>query len=270
MVPTACPVCGSDVRRIEGEAVVRCTGGLVCAAQRKESLKHFAARRAMDIEGLGDKIVEQLVESKLVQSAADLYSLTIEQLVGLERMGEKSARNLVMAIEKSKASTLPRFLFALGIPNVGETTATALAEHFGTLEAIQEGSIEQIMEVPDVGPIVASAVREFLDETRNRRVIGALRAAGVYWPTLDVGHHENRPLGGKSFVITGTLPTLSRIEAIERIQNAGARVTASVTNRTSYLVAGDAPGSKIDAARRLGIQIIDEPELLRILSENNG
>lgn len=265
-VPTVCPVCGSEVRRIEGEAVVRCTGGLVCGAQRKESLKHFASRRAMDIEGLGDKLVEQLVDANLVTSAADLYSLTVEQLAALDRMGEKSAKNLVDAIEGSKRTTLPRFLFALGIPNVGEATALAIAESFGDLTSLEQASLERIMEVPDVGPVVARAVREFFDEERNRAVIERMRTLGVSWPKLDARRLENQPLLGKTFVITGTLRNYSRIDAATAIRNAGGKVTSSVTKKTDFLLAGDEPGSKLDAARELDIEIISEARLDELLA----
>ncbi|HXQ31326.1 MAG TPA: NAD-dependent DNA ligase LigA [Steroidobacteraceae bacterium] len=268
-VPEVCPVCGSDVRRIEGEAILRCTGGLVCAAQRKESLKHFAGRRAMDIEGLGDKVVDQLVEAKLVKTAADLYDLTVEQLSGLDRMGEKSATKLVAAIAGSKSTTLPRFLFALGIPNVGEATALAIAGHFGDANALQDASAEQIMEVADVGPVVAAGVREFFDEPRNRDVIGALIAHGVHWPRTASVKSTRQPLAGKTFVLTGTLPTLSRADAEAIIRNGGGRVTGSVTRRTDFVLAGETPGSKFVKAQALGVVIISENELLRLLREGS-
>jgi DNA ligase (NAD+) len=264
-VPDACPVCGSEVRRIEGEAILHCTGGLVCAAQRKESLKHFAGRRAMDIEGLGDKLVDQLVEAKLVRTAADLYDLTVDQLSGLERMGEKSATKLVAAIDASKDTTLPRFLFALGIPNVGEATALAIAEHFGDAEALQKASTEQIMEVADVGPVVATGVREFFDEPRNRDVIRALIAHGVHWPRAASVRSNRQPLAGKTFVLTGTLPTLSRAEAEALIRTAGGKVTGSVTRKTDFVLAGESPGSKFIKAQALGLAVISENDFLRLL-----
>ena len=267
-VPLTCPVCGSDVRRIEGESVVRCTGGLVCAAQRKQSLRHFAGRRAMDIDGLGDKVVDQLVDGGLVKSAADLYGLTIEQLSGLERMGEKSAKNLVEAIESSKTTTFPRFLFGLGIPNVGEATALAVAEHFGDIGPLQAATVEQIMEVPDVGPVVASAVREFFDEARNGIVVEALRAQGVRWPPLQMNRTVVGPMSGKTFVLTGTLPSLSRESAAIAIREAGGKVTNSVTRKTDFLVAGQDAGSKLEKAVALGITIIDQTELLRLLDRS--
>jgi DNA ligase (NAD+) len=264
-LPAHCPVCGSDVRRVEGEAIARCTGALVCPAQRKESLKHFASRRAMDIEGLGDKVVDQLVDSGLVHDAADLYALTAERLAGLERMGDKSAAKLVASIEGSRDTTLARFLFALGIPNVGEATALALAEHFGDLAKLQAASIDEIMQVPDVGPVVAEGVREFFDESRNRRVLEKLIAHGVRWPDVSVGRTDFQPLVGKTFVLTGTLPTLSRADAESLIRKAGGKVTSSVTKKTSYVVAGDSPGSKLEKATSLGVPVIDEAGFLQLL-----
>jgi DNA ligase (NAD+) len=265
-LPSHCPVCGSDVRRVEGEAVAHCTGGLVCPAQRKESLKHFASRRALDIEGLGDKVIEQLVDAGLVHDAADLYGLTAERLAELERMGEKSAAKLVAAIERSREATLPRFLFALGIPNVGEATALALAEHFGEMEALQSASVEQIMEVPDVGPVVAEGVREFFDEERNRRVIGRLLKLGIRWPAVGSRRAEQQPLLGKTFVLTGTLPKLSRADAEGLIRRSGGKVTGSVTRKTDYVVAGENPGSKLEKAVTLGVSVIDETEFRKMMS----
>jgi len=265
-LPSHCPVCGSDVRRIEGEAVARCTGGLVCAAQRKESLKHFASRRAMDIEGLGDKVVDQLVDAGLVHDASDLYRLSAKQLVELERMGEKSAANLVQAIEKSRETTLPRFLFALGIPNVGEATAIAVAEHFGELEALKAADVEKIMEVPDVGPVVAAAIREFFDEARNRRVIAKLVEHGVHWPATVAIRTEHQRLAGKTFVLTGTLPTLSRADAEAMIRKAGGRITSSVTKKTNFVVAGDNAGSKLSKAIELAVSVISEEELRSLIA----
>jgi len=263
-LPGTCPVCGSEVRRIEGEAVARCTGGLVCPAQRKESIKHFAHRRAMDVEGLGDKVVEQLVDEGLIQSAADLYRLTAEQLSSLERMGPKSAAKLVEAIEKSKVTTLARFLFALGIPNVGEATALALSTHFLTLQAIEAASLDQIMEVPDVGPVVAAAIREFFDEPRNREVVTSLIAAGVTWPAVEVTRSANQPLAGKTFVLTGTLPTLSRADAEAMIRNAGGKVAGSVTKKTDYVLAGESAGSKLAKAIELKVTVLSEADLAAI------
>ena len=265
-LPKECPVCGSDVSRLEGEAVARCTGGLVCAAQRKESLKHFASRRAMDIEGLGDKVVEQLVDANLVESAADLYRLEAGQLAQLERMGEKSAAKLVAAIDKSRDTTFARFLFALGIPNVGEATALALAEHFGDLAALQDASLEQIMAVPDIGPVVAEDIREFFDESRNQKIVGQLLKHGIKWPAPTAGRSEHQPLAGKTFVLTGTLPTLGRADAEALIRKAGGKVTSSVTKKTSYVVAGDSAGSKLERALELSVPVIDEADLRRMTS----
>ncbi len=263
-LPKACPVCGSDVSRIEGEAVARCTGGLVCAAQRKESLKHFASRRAMDVEGLGDKVVEQLVDAQLVESAADLYLLTAAQLSELERMGEKSAAKLVAAIAKSKNTTFARFLFALGIPNVGEATALSLAEHFGELTVLQDASLEQIMAVPDIGPVVAQDIREFFDEPRNKKIVSQFLARGVNWPAPASGRSEHQPLAGKTFVLTGTLPNLGRADAEALIRKAGGKVTSSVTKKTSFVLAGESAGSKLERAQQLNVPIISE-EQLRLL-----
>lgn len=264
-LPSHCPVCGSDVRRVEGEAVARCTGGLVCPAQRKESLKHFASRRAMDIEGLGDKVVDQLVDAGIVDDASDLYGLRVERLAELERMGETSAAKLVASIAASHETTLARFLFALGIPNVGEATALALAEHFGDLDPLQVATVEQIMEVPDVGPIVAEGVREFFDEGRNRKVIKKLIAHGVHWPAVETGRSEHQPLAGKTFVLTGTLPTLSRADAEDLIRKAGGKTTGSVTKKTDFVLAGESPGTKLEKAVALGVSIIDEPAFRRLL-----
>ncbi len=264
-LPTSCPVCGSAVSRIEGEAVARCTGGLVCPAQRKESIKHFASRRAMDVEGLGDKLVEQLVDAGIVASAADLYALTAAQLEGLERMGEKSAAKLIASIAASRETTFARFLFALGIPNVGEATALGIAEHFGTLDSLQSASLEQIMAVPDVGPVVAEDVREFFDSKRNRDVVNLLLAHGVAWPAPTASKSENQPLAGKTLVLTGTLPTLGRADAEALIRKAGGKVASSVSKKTDYLVAGDSAGSKLDKATQLGVAVISEEQLLHLV-----
>jgi DNA ligase (NAD+) len=265
LLPTACPVCGSKVTRSEGEAVARCTGGWLCQAQRKEAIKHFAHRRAMDIEGLGDKVVEQLVDSELVASASALYRLTAEQLSALERLGEKSAANLIAAIDHSRATTLPRFLFSLGIPNVGEATALALAQHFLSLEAIQVASIDAIMEVPDIGPVVAASIRAFFDDRRNQEEVMALMAGGIHWPAIETSRSAHQPLAGKTVVLTGTLPTLSRAEAEALIRQAGGKVTSSVTKKTDYVLAGENAGSKLSRAEELKVLVIDEAALLSIL-----
>jgi DNA ligase (NAD+) len=265
-LPARCPVCQSHVDRTEGEAVARCSGGLVCAAQRLGALRHFAARRALDIDGLGERLVEQLVESKRVTTPADLYTLTQEEIGALERMGPKSAANLVAALERSKQTTLPRFLYALGIRDVGEATALALAEHFGDLEPLQAASVEEIQQVRDVGPVVAAHVREFFDEERNRTVIESLRAAGVRWPALEgAAAVAEGPLTGQVVVITGTLATLSREEARERARAAGATVTDSVSKKTTLLVVGAEAGSKLKKAQDLGVRVTNETGFLQLL-----
>ncbi len=265
-LPLLCPVCGSHVTRAEGEAVARCSGGLVCRAQRREALRHFASRRAMDIEGLGDKLVEQLVDAGRVETPADLYALTADELAGLERMGARSAANLVEALERSKRTTLPRFLFALGIRDVGESTALALANHFGRLEAIANATPEQIEQVREVGPVVAAHVRDFFTEQRNLTVIAALRERGVSWPEgAPVRKPGEGPLTGETLVITGTLASLTRDEARDAARAAGATVTDSVSRKTTLLVAGAEAGSKLRKAQELGVTIIDEDEFRRRL-----
>lgn len=268
-LPEICPVCGSDVVRPEGQAVARCSGGLICPAQRKEQLRHFASRRAMDIEGLGAKVVEQLVdkgvEGQAVRTAADIYALTAEQLSGLERMGEKSAHNLVDAIDKSKNTTLPRFLFALGIPEVGEVTAANLAQHFGDLDTLVTAETDDLESVPDVGPVVAQHVHEFFRQPENCKVVEALQNHGVNWPVED-RKRESRALDGKTFVLTGSLESMTRDEARARIQQAGGKVTGSVSAKTDYLVVGKDPGSKLKKAEQLGVEVLDETGLLEVLS----
>jgi DNA ligase (NAD+) len=266
VLPARCPVCQSHVDRTEGEAVARCSGGLVCAAQRLGALRHFASRRALDIDGLGERLVEQLVESDRVTTPADLYSLTLEELGALERMGPKSAANLVKALEHSKQTTLSRFLYALGIRDVGEATALALAEHFGDLEPLQDATFDEIQQVRDVGPVVAAHVREFFDEARNRKVIEQLRAAGVRWPAMArAAAAAAGPLTGQVVVITGTLATMSREQARERARAAGATVTDSVSKKTTLLVVGVEAGSKLKKAQDLGVRVADETEFLQVL-----
>jgi DNA ligase (NAD+) len=265
-LPKRCPVCGSHVTRTEGEAVARCSGGLVCSAQRREALRHFASRRAMDVEGLGDKLVEQLVDAGRVETPADLYSLTAEELAGLERMGAKSAANLVEALERSKRTTLSRFLFALGIRDVGESTALALATHFGRLEALESATLEEIQQVRDVGPVVAAHVRDFFDEQRNLKVIAELRRRGVTWPEAKPAATRGEgPLSGETVVITGTLATMTRDEARDAARAAGATVTDSVSRKTTLLVVGAEAGSKLRKAQELGVTIVDEDEFRRRL-----
>lgn len=268
-LPQNCPICGSAVEREEGEAVARCTGSLSCAAQLKGALLHFAGRRAMDVDGLGEKIVDQLIEgeSPLVKSPADLYKLTVEQFADLERLGEKSAKNLVDALEKSKKTTLSRFLYALGIRDVGEATAGALANHFGSVEALQDASEAAIQEVQDVGPVVAAHVYTFFQQPHNREVIQALRDRGVHWPAQKARAAPTEgPLTGKTFVLTGTLESMSRDDAGDRIAALGGKVTGSVSKKTRYVVAGAEAGSKLTKAQELGVEILDEAAFLKLLA----
>lgn len=266
-LPKFCPECGSTVARAVDEAIARCTGGLYCPAQRKQALLHFAARRAMDIEGLGDKLVDQMVDAGLLHSPADLYALTLETLAGLERMGEKSAQNLLAAIEKSKQTTLARFIFALGIRNVGEATARDMARHFGQLEALMAADSEALQQVPDVGPIVAASLVAFLGEAHNRKIIERLRAAGVVWAEAEPADTGSRIFAGKTLVLTGTLPTLKRDEAKALIEAAGGKVSGSVSKKTDFVVAGEEAGSKLEKAQELDVPVIDEAELLKLLEK---
>lgn len=266
-MPVHCPVCGSDVVRLEGEADARCTGGLFCAAQRKEAIKHFASRRAMDIEGLGDKLVEQLVDRELVKDVADLYALDHATITGLERMGDKSAENLIAAIQHSKSTTLPRFLYALGIRDVGEATAQTLARHFGTLHALMAADEERLQQVPDIGPVVAGSIHAFFAEQHNGDVIRKLQQAGVHWPEVTVAAPEQLPLAGKTIVLTGTLAGMTRDEAKTRLEALGAKVAGSVSKKTDYVVAGEAAGSKLDKAVELGVPVLDEAGLSKLLGE---
>ncbi|SDH55361.1 NAD-dependent DNA ligase LigA [Propionivibrio dicarboxylicus] len=261
IMPGACPVCGSAVVRGDDEAVARCSAGLYCAAQRKQALIHFASRRAMDIEGLGEKIVEQLVDAGLVHTPADLYRLDLATLAGLDRMGEKSASNLLAAIDKSKQTTLARFIFSLGIRNVGETTAKDLARHFGVLEALLGADEEALLQVNDVGPVVAASLRGFFAEPHNHRIIEDLCSLGIVWPQEEGRAAEPGVLAGKTLVLTGTLPSLTRDEAKALIEAAGGRVSGSVSKKTDYVVAGAEAGSKLDKAQTLGVAVIDEAQL---------
>jgi len=265
-----CPVCGSAIAREEGEANWRCTGGLFCGAQRRHAILHFASRRAMDIEGLGDKLVEQLIDGGLVRTLPGLYALKLEDLAALDRMGEKSARNLLDGLAASRRPTLARFLYALGIRNVGETTAKDLARHFGRLDRIMDASVEQLLEVPDVGPIVAESIRTFFQQAHNREVVQALRdpQGAAIVPQEHEGSADDtpRPLLGKTFVLTGTLPTLSRDEAKDLIEAQGGKVSGSVSKKTHYVVAGEEAGSKLDKARELGIPLLDEAGLQALLA----
>jgi len=265
-MPAHCPVCGSEVERVEGESVARCTGGLYCAAQRKEAVKHFASRRALDIEGLGDKLIEQLIEQDLIQDPADLFALSVETLAGLERMGEKSAHNLVEALDRSRHTTLARFLYAMGIREVGEATAQSLARQFGRLDAIRSAKEELLQETPDVGPVVARHLFTFLRQPHNREVISKLHAAGVSWPESEpVPTAQDLPFAGKTFVLTGTL-TRPRTEVKERLQGLGAKVVGSVSKKTDYVVAGEEAGSKLEKAQALGVDILDEQRLFDLIA----
>lgn len=269
MMPTTCPVCGSPVVRPEDEAIARCSGGWVkCAAQRKGGLLHFVSRRAMDIEGLGDQLVEQLVDKHIITTAADLYKIGFRALAELDRMADKSAQNVLAALEKSKSTTFARFIYALGIRHVGEATAKELARHFGNLDALLQASEEQLLEVADIGPVVAGSIRSFLDDPMNVELIEQLRAAGVTWPE-HVVEHRPKPFAGKTFVLTGTLPTLTRDEAAEKIEAAGGKVAGSVSKKTHYVVAGAEAGSKLAKAEELGVPILDEAALLHLLDSDD-
>jgi DNA ligase (NAD+) len=261
-----CPICGAAIEREEGEVDWRCSGGISCPAQRKQAILHFAGRRAMDIEGLGDKLVEQLVDAGVVHALPDLYRLGVSNLAALDRMADKSAANLVAALEGSKRTTLARFLYALGIRHVGETTAKDLARHFGALDRLLEASEQQLLEVPDVGPIVAHSIRTFFDQPHNREVLEQLRAVGVNWPEHE-GEADTspKPLAGKTFVLTGSMPTLEREDAKALIEAAGGKVSGSVSKKTTFVVAGQAAGSKLDKAHELGVAVIDEAALRAML-----
>jgi len=264
-MPRKCPVCGSEAVREEGEADYRCTGGLFCGAQRKQAILHFAQRRAMDIEGLGEKLVDQMVEGNVIKTLPDLYRLGLSALCSLDRMAEKSAQNVLAALEKSKHTTLPRFLFGLGIRHVGEATAKDLARHFGKLDAIMDAGVERLLEVPDVGPVVAESIHTFFQQPHNREVVEQLRACGVTWEEGEPAARTPKPLAGKTIVLTGTLPTLSRDEAKDMLEAAGAKVAGSVSKKTDYVIAGAEAGSKLDKARELGVAVLDEEGLKGLL-----
>jgi DNA ligase (NAD+) len=265
-MPSACPVCGSAVVREAGEADHRCTGGLFCSAQRKQALLHYAQRRAMDIEGLGDKLVEQMVDGGIVRGLPDLYRLGLNALARLDRMADKSATNLLAALEASKHTTLPRFLFALGIRHVGEATARELARHFGGLDKLMDATPEQLLEVRDIGPVVADSVHTFFQQAHNREVVEQLRACGVHWEEGAGTSDAPQVLAGQTLVLTGTLPHLSRDQAKALIEAAGGKVSGSVSKKTHHVVAGAEAGSKLDKARELGVSVIDEAGLLALLS----
>lgn len=264
--PEHCPVCGSDIERIEGEAVARCSGGLYCAAQRKEALKHFASRKALDIDGLGEKLIVQLVDLGWVETPAALFHLSVEQLQSLPRMGEKSATNLVNALETAKSTTLARFIYALGIREVGEATAANLANHFGTLEAIQAAELEALEAVNDVGPIVAAHVHTFFRQPHNQETIAALIDAGITWQEAEVTQGPT-PLEGQTWVLTGSLESMTRDEGKVRLQALGAKVAGSVSKKTTCLVAGEAAGSKLTKAEQMGVEVVDEATFIERLAE---
>ena len=266
-----CPVCASPIEREEGEADWRCSGGLYCPAQRKQALLHFASRRMMDIEGLGDKLVDQLVDAGILRTLPDLYTLGFAKLAALDRMGEKSAQNLVDAIAKSRHTTLGRFLFSLGIRHVGESTAKDLAKHFGNIDRLMDARLEELLEVNDVGPVVAQSIRHFFDQPHHREIVEQLRAAGVRWPDAQgTANDAPRPLLGKVLVLTGTLPTLGRDEAKDLIEAAGGKVSGSVSKKTNYVIAGEEAGSKLDKARELGVPVLDEAGLRNLLASEES
>ena len=265
-MPTHCPVCGSLAEREEGEADHRCTGGLFCPAQRKQALLHYAQRRAVEIVGLGDKLVDQLVDAGLIRHLPDLYRLGLSALAGLDRMGEKSAGNLLATLEKSKQTTLARFIYGLGIRHVGEATAKELARHFGRLDDLMQASGEQLLEVADVGPVVARSIHTFFAQPHNREVVEQLRALGVHWPEGQPAATLGLPLSGKTLVITGTLPSLDREQAKGCIEAAGGKVAVSVSCKTDYLLAGAEAGSKLSRALALGIPVIDEARLMEMIN----
>ncbi len=269
-MPHSCPVCGSVAVREEGEADYRCTGGLFCSAQRKQAILHFAHRRAVEIEDLGDKLVDQLVDAGVIKTLPDLYRMGFTALVNLERMAEKSANNVLASIEKSKQTTLPRFLFGLGIRHVGEATAKELARHFGKMDAIMDATLEQLLQVADVGPIVAQSIRTFFDQAHNREVVEQLRACGVAWTEGEPTAGASLPLAGQTFVLTGTLPTLSRDQAKDMLEALGAKVAGSVSKKTHCVVAGAEAGSKLDKAQELGIQVLDEAGLLALVASHTN
>ncbi|MFY0640174.1 MAG: NAD-dependent DNA ligase LigA [Bermanella sp.] len=266
--PTTCPVCDSHIERIEGEAVSRCRGGLVCAAQRKEAIKHFASRKAMDIDGLGDKLVEQLVDEGLIESFLDLYSLQLESLLKLERMGEKSAQNLLASIDVSKKTTLPKFLYSLGIREVGVATAQNLVSHFLDLKVLVKADLDALLEVDDVGPIVAEHILNFFAEAHNQKIIDGLLNIGISWPVIEKKDASELPLAGQTFVVTGTLASMGRDQAKDYLQRLGAKVAGSVSAKTHGLVAGEKAGSKLTKAQDLDVPVLDETAFLELLSQH--
>jgi DNA ligase (NAD+) len=266
--PTQCPVCQSDIERVEGEAVSRCSGGLYCAAQRKEALKHFVARKALDVDGLGDKLIEQLVDEGLVHTPADIFKLDMPALVGLERMGEKSAFKLLAAIETAKNTTLPRFIYALGIRDVGEATALNLASHFRSLAALQQATLEQLLAVADVGAVVAGRLLHFLQDAHQQQVVSELIAVGIKWPEIAAKAEVAQPLAGQTLVLTGTLTAMGRDEAKDKLQQLGAKVAGSVSAKTHAVIAGDNAGSKLAKAEELGVAVWTEDQMLALFAEH--
>ena len=264
--PERCPVCQSSVQRNDGEAVARCSGGLFCGAQIKEAIKHFASRKAMDIDGLGDKLVELMVDESIIFSVADLYELNDSRLVGLERMAQKSASNLVAAIDVSKQTTLAKFLYALGIREVGEATAQTLANNFGAIEIIAQSSVEELLEIDDIGPVVARHIVNFFRNPDNLSIIEALRNAGVKWLDIDLTNQSSQPLKGQTWVLTGGMQVMSRAEAKDALQALGAKVASSVSAKTNQVVAGPGAGSKLTKAEKLGVAVMDEAEFITFLS----
>ncbi|MCP4332079.1 MAG: NAD-dependent DNA ligase LigA [Gammaproteobacteria bacterium] len=270
-MPASCPVCGSEVMQQSGQTAYRCIGGLFCAAQRKEAIKHYASRKAMDIEGLGDKLVEQLVERDFIDSIADLYDLSLEQLAGLDRMAEKSARNLLDALDKTRSTTLARFVYALGIREVGEATAEALAGYFGDIEVLMDADVEILQQVEDVGPVVAENIRHFFDQNKNRGIVEKLVERGVNWPQAEAAQkHQAQTLSGNTYVISGTLDGMSRDQAAGLLKARGARVSGSVSAKTTALISGENPGSKFAKAEELGVEIIDQAGFNRLLDDSTN
>ncbi len=269
-MPTHCPECGSELVRAEGEAILRCSGGLYCPAQRKEAIKHFSSRRAMDIDGLGDKLVDQLVDAKLINDVADLYLLELEELAGLERMAEKSADNLLAALETSKSTTLAKFIYSLGIREVGEATALNLANHFGKLELVEGAGTEKLLKVADVGPVVASNIVTFFQQKHNLDVIKKLIKSKVSWPDVEIVDIETLPMAGKTVVLTGTLTEMTRTDAKKRLQQLGAKVAGSVSKKTDLVIAGESAGTKLEKAEALGVEVINEQEFIRLLERLEG
>ena len=267
LMPKACPVCDSAIVKPEGEAVARCSGGLYCQAQVKEAIKHFASRKAMDIDGLGDKLVEQMVDQGLISHVCDLFKLSVEQIAAMERMGQKSAQNIVDALQACKNTTLPRFLFAMGIREVGEATALNLANYFGSLDKLKQADADALQQVPDVGPIVAKHIAAFFQQDHNLEIIDALIEAGVNWPDIEVAEAAEQPLAGKTYVLTGTLSKMGRDDAKQYLQQLGAKVSGSVSKKSDAVVAGEKAGSKLAKAESLGVPVLSEDEFIGLLND---